>query len=65
MNNGISVSGLENEYLPRQRQGHLNFTVTPQRDLAVTNTLYDHGGAAKRVKPVPTSRTAARASPWR
>ena len=47
MNDGISVSGLENEYLLDNGKVTLNFTVTAEGDLAVTNTLYDHGGAAK------------------
>ena len=47
VNDGISVSGLENEYLLDNGKVTLNFTVTAEGDLAVTNTLYDHGGAAK------------------
>ncbi|MGL5129401.1 MAG: N-acetylglucosamine-binding protein GbpA [Aeromonas popoffii] len=45
--NDISVSGLESEYLLDNGRLTLDFTVTAQGDLAVTNTLYDHGGVAK------------------
>ncbi|MGY3932945.1 N-acetylglucosamine-binding protein A [Aeromonas encheleia] len=45
--NDINVSGLESEYLLDNGSVTLAFTVTAQGDLAVTNTLYDHGGVAK------------------
>ncbi len=47
MSNGVSVSGLESDYLLDEGKLTLNFTVAAEGDLTVTNTLYDHGGAAK------------------
>ncbi|MGL5565848.1 MAG: N-acetylglucosamine-binding protein GbpA, partial [Plesiomonas sp.] len=43
----ISVSGLASDYVLDNGKATLDFTVTAQGDLAVTNTLYDHGGVAK------------------
>jgi chitin-binding protein len=45
--NDISVSGLESEYLLDNGKVTLHFIINAQGDLTVTNTLYDHGGAAK------------------
>src|SRR5690606_8189157 len=47
VSNGVSVSGLESDYLLDEGKLTLNFTVAAEGDLTVTNTLYDHGGAAK------------------
>ncbi|WP_171282078.1 N-acetylglucosamine-binding protein GbpA [Aeromonas sp. 1805] len=47
VSNGVSVSGLESNYLLDEGKLTLNFTVAAEGDLTVTNTLYDHGGAAK------------------
>ena len=43
----ISVSGLASDYVLEDGRATLDFTVIAQGDLTVTNTLYDHGGAAK------------------
>jgi predicted carbohydrate-binding protein with CBM5 and CBM33 domain len=43
----VSVSGLASDYVLEDGKVTLDFTVTAQGDLAVTNTLYDHGGVAK------------------
>ncbi|MCZ0752298.1 N-acetylglucosamine-binding protein GbpA [Aeromonas enteropelogenes] len=45
--NDISVSGLASEYQLDNGKAILDFTITAQGDLTVTNTLYDHGGVAK------------------
>lgn len=45
--NGISVSGLASDYPLDNGKLTLTFTVTAQGDLAITNTLYDHGGVAR------------------
>lgn len=45
--NGISVSGLASDYTLDNGKLTLTFTVTAQGDLAITNTLYDHGGVAR------------------
>lgn len=44
---GITVSGLASDYMLDNGKATLDFTVTAQGDLAVTNTLYDHGGVAR------------------
>ncbi len=43
----ISVSGLASDYVLDNGKATLDFTVTAQGDLTVSNTLYDHGGVAK------------------
>jgi len=44
---GITVAGLESDYVLDNGKATLDFTVTAQGDLAVTNTLYNHSGVAK------------------
>ncbi|MGL4250264.1 MAG: N-acetylglucosamine-binding protein GbpA [Aeromonas sp.] len=43
----ITVAGLESDYVLDNGKATLDFTVTAQGDLTVTNTLYNHGGAAR------------------
>lgn len=47
VSDSISVSGLASEYPLDNGQLTLAFTVAAQGDLAVTSTLYDHGGVAR------------------
>ncbi|WP_043757816.1 N-acetylglucosamine-binding protein GbpA [Aeromonas taiwanensis] len=47
VSDSISVSGLASEYPIDNGQLTLAFTVAAQGDLAVTSTLYDHGGVAR------------------
>ncbi|WP_421282073.1 N-acetylglucosamine-binding protein GbpA [Aeromonas taiwanensis] len=47
VSDSISVSGLASEYPIDNGQLTLVFTVAAQGDLAVTSTLYDHGGVAR------------------
>lgn len=43
----ITVAGLESDYVLDNGKATLDFTVTAQGDLTVTNTLYNHSGAAR------------------
>jgi len=64
VSNGVSVSGLESDYLLDEGKLTLNFTVAAEGDLTVTNTLYDHGGAAKGQTSDPRPVAMRCSRPW-